>query len=202
MFHEEKDTLNLLGSYSSRKEPIKTYHKEEKPKEVIREKIVYRDIGTFSTKQQKNNQKEYDINKYEYAGFWDRLLATILDAIIIYLPIKIIENIIIFTTLRPISTIILFEIFLPLIITIIFWVNKGATPGKLIMNMYIVDEVTGQKINIAQSIMRYIGYIPSTFIFGLGFIWIAVDEKNQGWHDKIGGTIVIKKKKSKEIELS
>lgn len=200
MFHEEKDTLNLLGSYTSRKESIKTYPKEEQI-EAIKEKIVYRNIGTFSTKKQKNNKIEYDIDKYEYAGFLDRLLATILDSIIIYLPIRIIENIIIFTTLKPISTIILFEIILPLIITIIFWTNKSATPGKLIMNMYIVDERTGQKIDTAQSIIRYIGYLPSAFIFGLGFIWIAVDQKNQGWHDKIAGTIVIKKKKNKEIEF-
>lgn len=203
MFHEEKDTLDLLGSYSRKKEPIKTYPKEE-PKEVIKEKIVYRDMGRIDIKaktEKKYNNLSYNIKEFEYAGFIDRLLAGILDTIIIYLPIIIIENIIIFTTLKPLSTIILFEIILPFIITIFFWTSKSATPGKLIMNMYIVDEKTGNPIEMAQSIMRYIGYFPAMLIFGLGLIWIAVDQKNQGWHDKIAGTIVIKKKKSKEIEF-
>lgn len=49
MFHEEKDTLNLLGSYANRKEPIKTYPNEE-PREAIKEKIVYRDMGKIHIK--------------------------------------------------------------------------------------------------------------------------------------------------------
>jgi uncharacterized RDD family membrane protein YckC len=28
---------------------------------------------------------------------------------------------------------------------------------------------------------------------GLGFLWIAFDDRKQGWHDKIAGTVVIRK---------
>jgi uncharacterized RDD family membrane protein YckC len=27
---------------------------------------------------------------------------------------------------------------------------------------------------------------------GLGFFWIAFDEGNQAWHDKIAGTVVVR----------
>jgi uncharacterized RDD family membrane protein YckC len=26
----------------------------------------------------------------------------------------------------------------------------------------------------------------------LGYVWILIDKKNQGWHDKIAGTYVVK----------
>lgn len=42
MFHKDQDTLGLLGKYSKKKEPIKTYPKEEK--------IIYRNIGSFNIK--------------------------------------------------------------------------------------------------------------------------------------------------------
>lgn len=45
MFHKEDDTLDLLGKYTKRKEPIKT-----RPLENTKEKIVYRDIGKFTAK--------------------------------------------------------------------------------------------------------------------------------------------------------
>lgn len=52
MFHEEKETLDLLGKYSRKKEPIKIYPKEEK--QQIKEKIIYRTAGQFNTKQEKS----------------------------------------------------------------------------------------------------------------------------------------------------
>ena len=57
------------------------------------------------------------------------------------------------------------------IIVIIFWFCKNATPGKMLLNMEIVDARTGGK--------------PS--------LWILWDKKRQGWHDKIAGTVVILK---------
>lgn len=51
MFHKEDDTLDLLGQYTKRKEPIKT-----KPLESSKERIVYRDVGKFTTKSDKNNK--------------------------------------------------------------------------------------------------------------------------------------------------
>jgi len=42
MFHQEKDTLDLLGKYSQKD------YKEEKPQ---KEKIIYRTVGQFNTKE-------------------------------------------------------------------------------------------------------------------------------------------------------
>ena len=34
----------------------------------------------------------------------------------------------------------------------------------------------------------------STLPLGLGLIWVGIDPKKQGWHDKLAGTVVIRRK--------
>jgi uncharacterized RDD family membrane protein YckC len=50
---------------------------------------------------------------------------------------------------------------------------------------------TVNKPTVKQSVIRYLAYYVSLIPLGLGFFWIAWDDKKQGWHDKIAGTIVI-----------
>jgi len=38
---------------------------------------------------------------------------------------------------------------------------------------------------------RYFAYLVSIIPIFLGFLWIAVDKRKQGWHDKLAGTVVI-----------
>ena len=41
--------------------------------------------------------------------------------------------------------------------------------------------------------MRTLGYAVSVFfVTFLGFLWALWDKKNQAWHDKIAGTVVIR----------
>ena len=48
MWHQEKDTLNLLGQYTKKYKPKNESNNDEK--------IVYRDFGKFNSKYQKENQ--------------------------------------------------------------------------------------------------------------------------------------------------
>jgi uncharacterized RDD family membrane protein YckC len=34
--------------------------------------------------------------------------------------------------------------------------------------------------------------IVASIPFDIGFIWVAFDARKRGWHDMIGGTVVIK----------
>jgi uncharacterized RDD family membrane protein YckC len=40
------------------------------------------------------------------------------------------------------------------------------------------------------ALRRFIGYFISGILF-LGFLWVLLDSRRQGWHDKIAGTFVI-----------
>ena len=88
---------------------------------------------------------------------------------------------------------LLVQLLLPALLVVAFWVYKSATPGKMVVSAEIVDEKSLGKPSTGQLIVRYIGYYISSFILGLGFLWVAFDKRKQGWHDKIAGTLVVKK---------
>ena len=69
-----------------------------------------------------------------------------------------------------------------------------ATPGKIAIGARIVDARTGEPAGTGQLIGRYLGYFVSTLFLGLGLLWVAFDARKQGWHDKLAGTVVIRRK--------
>jgi uncharacterized RDD family membrane protein YckC len=139
---------------------------------------------------------------YEYAGFWIRTGATIIDTILIMIityPLLIsIYGWAYFDTEQsgivagPADFLITWV--LPAVAVILFWLKKQATPGKMAVSAKVVDAKTGKTLSIGQSIGRYLAYFVSVLPFGLGFIWIAFDRKKQGWHDKLANTVVIRAK--------
>jgi uncharacterized RDD family membrane protein YckC len=77
---------------------------------------------------------------------------------------------------------------------IIFWRFRSATPGKIAIGAVIVDAKTGNAPSTSQLIGRYIGYFVSMLPLMLGLIWVGIDKRKQGFHDKLAGTVVIKQK--------
>ena len=73
---------------------------------------------------------------------------------------------------------------------IFFWTLAGMTPGKAALGVRIV-RLDGQPMTFRTSFRRYIGYLVSILGFGAGYLWILIDNRRQGWHDKIGGTCVV-----------
>jgi uncharacterized RDD family membrane protein YckC len=69
-----------------------------------------------------------------------------------------------------------------------FWIYCGATPGKLIMHMKIVDAITLGKPNKCQLVKRFCGYV----LVLVGIWFILFSKQRQALHDKIAGTVVIK----------
>lgn len=135
-----------------------------------------------------------------YASFWARVVAVIIDMLIwmiISLPLLYLvygETYFMQDINSPFiegPADVIVNWILPIIIVLIFWTLKQATPGKLLLKMKIVDAKTGLRPTLLQFIIRYLGYIPSTLIFLLGFIWVVWDKKKQTWHDKMAGTVVI-----------
>ncbi len=154
-----------------------------------------------------------------YATFNARILAAMLDTFISLLPFTLLGVVIQFSTpqvpdpiLMKLSSGItptpaeydilkqqawfafgnLFSQFI--IITAIvtaLWVKFGATPGKMILGIMVVDAQTNQKPGIWQSLVRAFGYIISTIPLMIGLFWMNFDKKKQCWHDKMAGTVVI-----------
>lgn len=80
----------------------------------------------------------------------------------------------------------------PIYATVWFWLKYLATPGKMATKLKVVDAISGEKMSVRQAIGHYFAYIPAMLPLGLGFIWVGIDKKKQGWHDKLAGTVVIR----------
>jgi len=135
----------------------------------------------------------------EYAGFWLRLGAFLIDQLIIGLVVLIIL-LAIFGTQYPelhqrgetLWADIVFQVVLPAVAAILFWRYRGATPGKMLLSARIVDAGTLGRPSTGKLIGRYFAYLVSIVPLFLGFFWIAFDKRKQGWHDKLAGTVVIR----------
>jgi uncharacterized RDD family membrane protein YckC len=69
---------------------------------------------------------------------------------------------------------------------------NGQTPGKRALKIRVV-RLDGEPITAGTALARNVfGYFISGIVVWLGFLWILFDERGQGWHDKIAGTMVIR----------
>lgn len=139
---------------------------------------------------------------YAYAGFWVRFLAQIIDGILfllITLPVLYLVYGEAYFTINPaiespfygIADVLISFVF-PVVACLWFWVKKGATPGKMLFGLKILDEQTGNLLTLGQAAKRYLGYIISSLVFCLGYIWAGFDKKKQGWHDKMAKSVVVR----------
>lgn len=141
-----------------------------------------------------------------YGGLGKRFLARIIDALIVGIPVSIILSVI--PGLRPggiigtaLSSAAAFAYF------IFLETSQGATFGKKVLSMSVAEESGTAPISMDASIKRNwwlligaLGGIPiiglitslaSLIIVIVIAVTISSDSRNQGWHDKMGGTLVL-----------
>jgi len=134
----------------------------------------------------------------EYAGFWIRFAAALIDTVVFMLvfslPLALIYGSDYWTSQERLYGFwdILFTYIAPVVATVWFWVKYLGTPGKMALRLRVVDAHTGNAISTPKAIGRYLGYYVSILPLFLGFIWIGIDKKKQGFHDKLAGTVVIR----------
>jgi uncharacterized RDD family membrane protein YckC len=138
----------------------------------------------------------------EYAGFWRRFAAFVVDAILLSIIISILSpfrgywfNIWnlnktwYFVPLITISN--LLSSLVTVAYSVVFWAWRGQTPGGMILNIKVLRG-DGTRISFGYALLRYLGYIVCGLMLGTGFLWIVFDPRKQGIHDKIADTVVVK----------
>lgn len=73
-----------------------------------------------------------------------------------------------------------------------------ATPGKRLCRLYVAD-VEGRRITFVRAFVRNLAKFLSLLPLGFGFLMIAVTVRNQCLHDKIVGTVVLKRQKPQPL---
>ena len=150
----------------------------------------------------------------EYVGFWKRCWAATIDvAILVVIMMPLLIGIYGWEQYlqKPSGQVFLglwdflIQIVFPAIAVILLWKYRNATPGKMVISARIVDAKTGGAPSTARLVVRYLAYIVSMLPpvplplptgtewlpLCLGFLWIGIDRRKQGFHDKISGTAVI-----------
>jgi uncharacterized RDD family membrane protein YckC len=121
----------------------------------------------------------------ETAGFGERLVAYLIDTVLIVL----IELVLMLLLGRTLGYMLSFVASIAYFIG--FWTAQGATPGKIVMGLRVIRQ-DGNPVDGSTAAFRYVGYMISGLAIGLGFLWILWDPNKEGWHDKIAKTRVIK----------
>ena len=135
--------------------------------------------------------------QFEYVGFWARVGASLIDSVlmaIILVPVGriFLHDVDMWDWDNPAN--IMVNGVLPGIAVVLFWIYRQATPGKMAIGAKIVDAKTGGKPSTGQLVGRYFAYYVSSIPLGLGLIWVGIDARKQGWHDKLAGTLVVRSK--------
>ena len=140
----------------------------------------------------------------EYGGFATRLVAFLIDRLIIFVFTTItvlVANFLLdslhigdellwqYTRLVLGAIVFIVNISFYWGYFLVFWVLSGQTPWKAPMGVRIV-RTDGERLHIGKAIIRVIGYWVSAILF-LGYLWVLVDNRRQGFHDKMAGTYVV-----------
>lgn len=132
-----------------------------------------------------------------YGGFWIRLVAYIIDAILISLAMGVVGTVAGIDFFSPdIETYDPTANFISLLIGWLYFAllessERGATVGKMAMGLRVVTD-QGQRLSFLNATGRYFAKIVSAIILCIGFIMIAFTDRKRGLHDMIAGTLVVK----------
>jgi uncharacterized RDD family membrane protein YckC len=158
------------------------------------------------------------MSSVDYAGFWLRVVAFIIDAFVlaaVYLLFIIpVYSLVVtdrFNGLKEVNpeakvdyfaistfmSMVSFPQVILFVVMIIYYSimeasRYQASLGKIALELKVTD-VRGAPLTFSKAMIRNVAKIVSSFLLMTGYIVIAFTKKKQALHDFIAGTLVIKK---------
>ena len=138
------------------------------------------------------------------AGFWIRLVAALVDSLLVT-AVQFVLGLIFVFTVAALSHPLgregefvtggiswLFGTVLATAYYVFFTGYCGQTPGKMAVRVRVI-RTDGEPIGYGKAFLREtLGKFLSALILGIGYLMIAFDAQKQGLHDKIADSYVIK----------
>ena len=121
-----------------------------------------------------------------YAGFWVRVLASVIDGLILTLPLSMVEAL--FGDESTI-TLVLFFVLWWLYTSRMLSSSWKATIGKKIVAIEVVDE-QGNQLTFRGASFRFL-YSMISYMLILPILMMLFSERKQTLHDKMAKTIVL-----------
>ncbi len=113
------------------------------------------------------------------AGFWIRMGALLLDVILVGFVAGMLHHA------------FNYHLAILALYAAVMWKLRGSTIGGIVFDLKVV-RLDGREMDWETAIVRALACFLSLAVAGLGFIWIAIDDAHQAWHDKIAGTVVVR----------
>jgi uncharacterized RDD family membrane protein YckC len=130
----------------------------------------------------------------EYAGFWRRFVAYIIDNILISIVFGLI--VVILAAIAGDGGAVVGYVLATIGIFVYFAYmessERQATVGKIALGIQVTD-MNGARVSFGKALGRNLGKVLSALIIYIGFIMAAFTEKKQALHDIMAGCLVVKK---------
>jgi len=149
----------------------------------------------------------------QYAGFWRRVLASIIDGLIVGAVQAVIQFILMGVGViatsdlqagpgtaeyRHYMAVIWILGAVMFVAQILYFAimessSKQATLGKMVLGIVVTD-IDGKRVSFGRAIGRNLGKIISIIILLIGYFMIAFTKKKQGLHDIMANCLVVVKR--------
>ena len=145
-----------------------------------------------------------------YAGFWVRLAAYVIDSVIVAIGLLVVrlawigigalisgtildENVLFHYSLKD----IVLYIFKVMYFALLTWCT-GTTIGKRLMNLRVVSADRNEKLSFVDVLYREtVGRFLCGISIWIGYIIVGIDKEKRGFHDMLCDTRVVYEKKVK-----
>ena len=135
-----------------------------------------------------------------YAGFWERFAASLIDGLIVGVPMAILRfsmgdfeypnNASVFAMYTSVGSVVNI---------VVGWLYSAlqessaaqATIGKRALGIKVTN-TAGGRISFGQATGRHFGKIISSIILLIGYLMMLWDDRKQTLHDNMAGTLVVK----------
>ncbi len=135
------------------------------------------------------------------AGFWIRLLAWLIDSIVLLTVQMALLTILPGTSIEAYfldeSLWTWYDSFMALVGVAYYTVGVSVfstTVGKRVLGLYVMRS-DGSKITPLRAFARYVAYIPSALFLGVGYLMIGFSSDKRGLHDHLCDTVVVKRRR-------
>jgi uncharacterized RDD family membrane protein YckC len=141
-----------------------------------------------------------------YAGFWLRFSAALIDAVTLFIPLGVVTFVVglvirlatVGTTHDPATLII--AILPPVILAVVWFYSAAmesspwqATIGKKVLRLYVTD-VEGRRLAVARAAGRNVAKCLSAVTAGVGYFICGFTQKKQALHDMVADCLVLRQR--------
>lgn len=178
-------------------EPVSSTEQQERPDSSAADpELVV--PPEYSSRQQPSS-----MDAVPKAGFWIRVVATLVDAFIVFgLQFLLGSILAVAGTVTTVGAetgagetamvVHLFNLTISFAYYVFFTGYNGQTPGKMALRIKVIRR-DGAPVGYARAAFRE---VPAKFLsgilFGIGYLMVAFDEQKRGLHDRMSDTYVIK----------